>query len=376
MDNVSQFSSVIGDIYDAALDSTLWPDALQKIAGFVGGPAAALYAKDTIRKTGIAFHVSGIEPSFTQSYFEKYVNLDPFTTARFFFPVGQVISTQDVMPHEEFFKTAFFKEWASPQGWVDFVSVALDKSSATYAECGIFWHERGGTVGDVAREKMAQLVPHVRRAVHIGNVIDLHKVEAAALADVLDGLASAVLMVDAEGRIVHANASGHGLLDSGQVLRRSDGKLLTPDANAHHALRRIFSAAADGDLKMGNEGIAVPLGADAGGRYVAHILPLTAGARKKAGIEYSATAAVFVRKAGADLPHPVDALADAFKFTPAELRVLMMIVNIGGVPEVAPALGISETTVKTHLRRIFAKTETRRQADLVKLVASYMSPLE
>ena len=107
MDNVSQFSSVIGDIYDAALDSTSWPEALHKIAGFVGGPAAALYAKDTIRKTGIAFHVSGIEPSFTQSYFEKYVNLDPFTTARFFFPVGQVISTKDVMPHEEFFKTVF-----------------------------------------------------------------------------------------------------------------------------------------------------------------------------------------------------------------------------------------------------------------------------
>ena len=39
MDNVSQFSSVIGDIYDAALDSTLWPDALQKIAG---GPWADL----------------------------------------------------------------------------------------------------------------------------------------------------------------------------------------------------------------------------------------------------------------------------------------------------------------------------------------------
>jgi DNA-binding CsgD family transcriptional regulator len=53
----------------------------------------------------------------------------------------------------------------------------------------------------------------------------------------------------------------------------------------------------------------------------------------------------------------------------------MMIVQIGGVPEVAPVLGISETTVKTHLQRIFAKTETTRQADLVKLVASYMSPV-
>ena len=71
----------------------------------------------------------------------------------------------------------------------------------------------------------------------------------------------------------------------------------------------------------------------------------------------------------------MDAIADAYKLTPAEMRVLMTIIQIGGVPEVAPVLGISETTVKTHLQRIFAKTGTSRQADLVKIVAGYMSPL-
>jgi len=31
--------------------------------------------------------------------------------------------------------------------------------------------------------------------------------------------------------------------------------------------------------------------------------------------------------------------------------------------------------LKTHLLRLFAKTSTKRQADLVKLVANYASPL-
>jgi hypothetical protein len=31
--------------------------------------------------------------------------------------------------------------------------------------------------------------------------------------------------------------------------------------------------------------------------------------------------------------------------------------------------------VKTHLQHVFEKTDTNRQADLVKLVAGYMSPL-
>jgi DNA-binding CsgD family transcriptional regulator len=38
-------------------------------------------------------------------------------------------------------------------------------------------------------------------------------------------------------------------------------------------------------------------------------------------------------------------------------------------------MGISPSTVKTHLRRLFAKTGTDRQADLVKLVAGYVNPL-
>ena len=55
--------------------------------------------------------------------------------------------------------------------------------------------------------------------------------------------------------------------------------------------------------------------------------------------------------------------------------MLLAIVEVGGVPEVAEALGIAEATVKTHLHRLFAKTGTRRQADLVKLVAGFANPL-
>ena len=88
---------------------------------------------------------------------------------------------------------------------------------------------------------------------------------------------------------------------------------------------------------------------------------------------YTAVAAVFVRKA--ELGSPLDVIAQTYKLTPAELRVLHAIVEIGGVPETAQALGVAETTVKTHLYRLFDKTGVSRQADLVKLVAGYSNPL-
>ena len=55
--------------------------------------------------------------------------------------------------------------------------------------------------------------------------------------------------------------------------------------------------------------------------------------------------------------------------------MLLAIVEVGGIPEVAEAFGVADTTVRTHVSRLFEKTGTARQADLVKLVAGYTTPL-
>jgi DNA-binding CsgD family transcriptional regulator len=52
----------------------------------------------------------------------------------------------------------------------------------------------------------------------------------------------------------------------------------------------------------------------------------------------------------------------------------MCAVEMGGVSDMAKSLGVTEGTVKTHLKRIFAKTGKRRQADLAKLMASFARP--
>jgi DNA-binding CsgD family transcriptional regulator len=230
-------------------------------------------------------------------------------------------------------------------------------------------------VDDKMRRRFEVVLPHVRRALLISKVIDLPKIEAAAFADMLDGLSVGLFLVGASGGIVHANVSGHALVREGCCLLAHDGQLRAADPQANYSLQDIFAAAGRGDASLGVKGIAVPLKSYDGERYVAHVLPFTAGARRRAGTSYAAVAAVFVRKPELDLLSPFEAIAKDFALTPAERRVLLAIVDIGGVPEVAPVLGVSETTVKTHLQRLFAKTATSRQADLVKLVAGYCNAL-
>ena len=149
--------------------------------------------------------------------------------------------------------------------------------------------------------------------------------------------------------------------------------MVASDAGADQALRTAFAAAENGDAVVGTQAIAVPLMAGEQ-RLIAHVLPLTSGARRKVGLSSAAVAAIFVRRAELDTPATPEVIARIYGLTPSELRVLLAVFESGGVPNIAEALGISEATAKTHLRRLFEKTGTERQADLVKLVAGFAAP--
>ena len=367
---------LVGDIYDCTLDPESWNAVLPRIAAFVGGSGSGLFAHHPARRSASIYYQFGTDPDYRQLYLQKYMTLDPMFGTYFVLDIGHVFSSSTLMPHDEFMQSRFYKEWVQPQGWYDNVCVYLDKSSEGHAACVVFRNEREGMADDAARERMGLLVPHLRRAVLIGNVIDFKTAQAATFADAVDGLSSGVVFVDSSSRVTHANAAGRAMIAEGNVLRGPHGRLVASDPDADRALRDIFLTAGNGDATVGIKGVAVPLVARDGEQYVVHVLPLASGARRSAGLSYAAVAALFVQKAALATNSPPEAIAKTFRLTPMELRILLAIVEVGGVPEVSEALGIAETTVKTHLSRVFQKTGTRRQVDLAKLVAGYTSPLQ
>jgi len=163
------------------------------------------------------------------------------------------------------------------------------------------------------------------------------------------------------------------MLEADDFLREIGGQLVARDIGVNQALREIF--ATDGCVALAAKDRALPLIAHDGARYAAHVLPLASVMRNGAGRSFKAVGALFVRKVQLDSQSGGELVARTFDLTPAELRVLLAIVDIGGIPETAQALGIAETTVETHLHRVFAKTGASRQAGLVKLAAGFANPL-
>jgi DNA-binding winged helix-turn-helix (wHTH) protein/DNA-binding CsgD family transcriptional regulator len=369
----TELSALIGDIYDAALDPSLWSNVLARTSKYAGAAAASLASWGLTSKVAKIQYTFGITQEAERAYEETYSKLDPRHTGIFFFGVGEVVSSSDIVPYEEMLESRLVKEYAAPLGWIDLATALLEKSATALTALNLLRGEQHGRVDDAMLHRVRLLVPHFRRAVLIGRTIELKRVEVDSLADTLDMLADGLFLVDPAGRLMHANARGHAILAEEGILRAAGGRLVASDPDAQQALRGAFSAAEGGDDVLGTQAIAVPLLAD-GQRHVAHVLPLTSGARRKAGASHAAAAAVFVRKAEADTPAAPEVIAKRYALTPSELRTLLTVVESGGVPNIGEALGIPEARANTHLRRVFEKTRTHEQAELVKLVASFAAP--
>jgi DNA-binding NarL/FixJ family response regulator len=366
-------NALISNIYDAALDATLWPSLLERICKFVSGYGAGLIAEDHANARASLFHEYGYDPYWSQLYEEKYITLNPLPRLGIAYPVGEVFTTFDLISEAEYYATQFYKEWVEPQGIADCAVVNLEKTTTSFSALVVVRSVRDGIIDDEARMRMARIAPHVRRAILVGKTILFHEIKAAAFAETLSRLAAAVLLVAADGRIVFANEAAQGLLREAALLRNSRGTLTLTDPKAERALRETITTAVRGDAELG--GAAIELSpATHPERWIAHALPLTSGARQLAGQSHSAVAAVFVRKASLDLHVPVDAIGTLYDLTPAELRVLQAVVDVGGIPAIAEKYGIAESTVRTHMKSIFDKTGAKRQADLIKLVASHAPP--
>lgn len=379
MTETEAFSLVIGTYYDAALDFSLWPEAVAATGRFLNGASAWLASYDRVYDRSSFDLTWGYDPEAMRIYREQVVHLNPLILVSQRSQIGDFIGVADWPGGRETLESSEIWEiLCAPRGWMDALQLTVEQSATGGAYLGIWRSAAQGFVDDEVRRRMALLQPHLRRAVLIGRLIEQQRTANASLSEVLDGLEAGLFLLDATGRMLHRNAAGRSMLEQGQAVRCSGDMLVLADRGANTALRGALEAAAGAGEELGSRGVAIPIPApplDHGSSppHVAHVLPL--GKRRSIGHGTGGVAALFVRRATLDYATALEGVVKLYGLTPGEARVLLGVVEVGGVAQVAEALGMSEPTVKTHLQHVFDKTGARRQLDLVRLVAQMAPPV-
>ena len=213
------------------------------------------------------------------------------------------------------------------------------------------------------------LAPHVCRALAISDALDIRTLRSEMLEKTLDGLVTGVFLTARDGRVVYMNAAAERQIRTGNSIRIVNNRISPTDPAARAALSKAIDEASrdDIDMDMSEHSLAIPDVDGAG--YVATLLPVDRGRRRDIFAPFAASVAVFTQDPVQAPLMPGEAFARLYGLTGAELRVLLALAQGLGAMEAADMLGISEPTVRTHLQRIFSKTGTSRQTDLLQPVA-------
>ena len=204
------------------------------------------------------------------------------------------------------------------------------------------------------------LTPYVIRSVILGIRLNERRSSVDALLGIFDSLVLGVILLDAQGNVSFANQSAAELLGTAAGLTRSGrGNEQRKRTEALRALMRREMGASSGALSYPHPDDGRPL-------YITSTPLSWGGANVQPDARFAT--ALFLGDPGGAAPGTANALGLLYGLTPAEERLALALASGRPLAESARHLGIRLSTARGVLRAVFEKTDTNRQASLVRLI--------
>lgn len=375
MRDSDQLSADIGEIYDCVLEPAKWQRVLERICLQLNLMQAVLglYVTQTgqplIRiQHGMAREWFDLMPTFGLEMAMFWGGPDRISA----YPIGEIVIHSVSNPEVASETNRFAREWCQPQGIRDFAAVSLARDETATGTLVFSAGRRLEETGAGELEFLRLLSPHIRRAIAISRLLDFKTIQSNNLHSALEVLPNGLALVTRTGRLLYANQAARRLMRENDAIRVVEGRLTMRDEESATALDLALSVASEGPL-LCERGSGIPALGSTGHRAILHILPLHYGALRST-LDAEASVAIFMTQETSYAPPPTDALRVLYGLTPAEVRICELMLQGLTPNEISEQIGVAVSTARTHLLRIFQKTGTDRQADLVRLVASLLLP--
>lgn len=249
--SAEDLSRAIGLIYDCAIDPVRWPIALESVCRLASAEAGGITLLDSNTNELKFASQWGLEANQLQLLNEKYGALSPIWANLNRLEIDEPVSMRNLTGEEEYRSSRFHREWANPAGYQDLIGSLLVKSGRCYGTIAVTIGSARDPVQSRDLAILRQLVPHVRRAVLISDLLDMKSVEASTFIGVLDLIDAGVILTDSEARIVHANAAARALLDCGDPISTEFDKLAVRNSDARSVMRKAIKRASEEEVNLG-----------------------------------------------------------------------------------------------------------------------------
>lgn len=360
--NGAAVQKLTGLIYDSVGDSSRWTEFLAAVGRAVGAPRSALLlaASDEPDYSVVRWH--GWPDEDIQLYLNKYGPIDPLRVLSHQAPEGAVAADYDLCPRDRYESSALFREFYAPRRFIHSMGGVILTTPTGQSIISLHRGDDTGPFGEREKNVLRALIPHLKRAALLHGELGLLRRQLATFTGHLERFPYAFLLVDDKRRVLYLSAAARLLVAERDGLAIDQGNIVAASRTSQASLdKAVLELATSGSTSIRRLEIPRPSRRKS---YRLILMPIEGSRTIPLGVAVPAVSIVVIDAHSSARPDP-EVLCELFSFTPAEARVSTSLAMGQSAEEIAVETKTSLQTVRTHIKRILAKTSTARQGELI-----------
>jgi DNA-binding CsgD family transcriptional regulator len=357
-------------LYEAAAEGSprLWAALFKRIADiFASGPAAiTLYKPETDEYDVVA---TTFTEAALRTYNESVRPINPVHTSVSELGPGKSFWRLRDLPDDEFLNSEAYLRFFKKEGVYDIVFYPLFNLDGIMA--GLTLSRPSAKTAFTLEDLRAIdfLLPPLRRALRVFVTVMELRHHQARMVETLSQIPRSVIFLDRSAKVVFCNEAATKLVGDKDGLEVDrNGILFASVSKDERRLKAIIASAFDAGLGgCVIDGGVMPVSRPSGHRPLQVMISVF---KDKKVVER--TASELALAVIYDPEQSIETVESLFSLmyglTPAEARLTGMLAKGNSLTDIAEILGVTHDTARTHLKRIFSKTGTNRQSELVALI--------
>jgi DNA-binding CsgD family transcriptional regulator len=355
---------MIEQAYAAALDPARWQGFTNSVGEHFRDGSTIFWHANKIA----ASH--RYEAKVLRALDERYAAINPWMPKKMLMPSGTLHRTEELYPEDELVKTEFYADLMAPNDLFKGFGISLF-NDRRFTFLSVIRSKKAGAPTAEELRLLAQLTPHLQRALQVHERLELSSPLGATALAALDELKRGVVFVGPNRLMIYANRAGERILASRDGLFLDGmGVCRASRASEQALLDRLLDGAvggrwrSEGDASSSGGVMLVqrPSGARAFGLVVAP-MPSPFGLATA-----RVAAAILISDPEADSGALRDILRRLYQLSEREAELAVRIAEGERLEGAAQNGSVTYETARSYLKSIFMKLGVNRQAELASLV--------
>jgi DNA-binding CsgD family transcriptional regulator/PAS domain-containing protein len=368
---LEELLGLVEKVYAAAIDETAWPGMAGQIASVFRSTSTNLLVPVRGSHSPQSLCVTeNIDAASRLAYSSYYSARDVWVDRAIGHGMPAVVASKDLVEDAEFSETEFYRDWCRHLDVFYVMGSVFRTGADELSVLGIHRPKSAGTYSENDKTLAALFVPHLQRALRVRKSLATSHAQRTISLAALEHIDSALFILDACGRVLFNNRRAEALLRRGDGITLRNGRVSAVDVASAARLAELIRAA--GDLKDAlrpcGGALRIPRAGDTAlEALVSHFRLALSG-------EGISSVILLVRDPNCRALD-ADVLRSLFDLTATEAQITRALANGSSIAEIAADHHARPQTVRKQLKQIFAKTGTRRQAELVALALRSVAAL-